>query len=441
MSVLRTEHKEKLITDKTYLAVTIPFMLSTVTQPLLGAVDTGIIGQMGDPGQIAGVSLGATLFNTVYWIFGFLRVSTTGYSARVRGVKDKEKQALSLFLPILLALSITMVLLIFQRPILSLYLFWIKPEQIVAGYVSQYYKILIWGAPCVLLNYVMLGWLMGQMRMKESLVMQIVGNVLNMVLDYWFVIGLGYGVRGIALATLIAQLITFLMGLFFIRKCRYIIKIIRKEWLSRQKIAGLVGNNRDLMLRTICLLIHNNIFAATGARMGTALLAANSILLQIILVLSYLFDGIANGSSVFSGIAVGQKSQSMIYQVINMTKKWTLIGAFLSVLAVGSLSSLIFSLFTPSQMLLDLCGTYSWVLLIYPIVASIGLTYYGIFTGSGVTKPIFYSTAIALVIFLVFWLTAVPIYGNAGLWFSFLIFYFCRSIFLLWWKKQVQSVI
>ena len=249
------------LTQKAYLGIMVPFMLSTVTQPLLGAVDTAAIGMVGDAAAIAGVSLGANLFNTLYWLFGFLRVTTTGQSAQVQEKGPGEARTRSFFLPLIFSLIIGSLFLVIRHPVLSGYLWLIKADAEVLAYVREYYRILIWGAPFVLSNYVMLGWLMGQARVRESLCMQVSGNLINMVLDYWFVIRLDFGMQGVAAATLAAQIYSCCLGGILIMKYGAFGRIRKKHLWSRAQILSLIRQNRDLMLRTACLLVHNNVFA------------------------------------------------------------------------------------------------------------------------------------------------------------------------------------
>lgn len=172
-----------LLTDREYLGLTIPFMLSTMTQPLMGAVNTAVMGQLPDPKYIAAVSLGAILFNNLYWLFGFLRVSTTGYAAQAFGAADKRLGMLAFFKPLVLAMLISACCILFQKPILELYLAMIGAAPEVNELCRDYYYILIWGAPLVFGNYVALGWLMGQTRVRASVFMQVSMNVLNMALS------------------------------------------------------------------------------------------------------------------------------------------------------------------------------------------------------------------------------------------------------------------
>ena len=176
------------ISHKIFLSLMIPFVLSTITQPLLGAADIAVVGKLNDMSYISGVSIGTLVFNTIYWIFGFLRVSTTAFSAQSSHYKDKKNISNIFFRPILIALLISLSIIIFQNIIFKSFIEFIQPEIEIQINSAIYFKILIWGAPFVLINYTLLGWLMGLGNIKFSMIMQISGNVLNIILDIIFVI-------------------------------------------------------------------------------------------------------------------------------------------------------------------------------------------------------------------------------------------------------------
>ena len=296
---------QSVLTDKEYLGITVPFMLSTMTQPLMGAVNTALMGQLSDPKYIAAVALGAILFNNIYWFFGFLRVSTSGYAAQALGSGSKEESLLAFLRPLFIAMIVGCSCIILQQPILTAYIALVAPAADVAELCSVYYEILIWGAPLVLFNYVSLGWLMGQTRVRASVFMQVSSNVLNIILSMWFVFGLHFSIEGVAWATLLSQfygavvgcLLMRIYGDFDYRKFNY------KTVLEAGTLVKMLSVNANLMIRTACLLTVNNILAATGAALGTVTLAANAVLFQMKDIMSYLVDGMANGASIFSGRA------------------------------------------------------------------------------------------------------------------------------------------
>ena len=314
-----------LIKDADYVKIMTPFVISTMTQPLLGAVDTAVAGRLNDPSYIAGVSVGSVVFNTIYWIFGFLRVNTTSLSAISLGSGKKEDRVFAFFQPLFIALIIAFIILLSQK-IIMLYCknaFHLETKAFES--LNIYYNVLIWGAPFLLSNYVMLGWLMGQRKIKASLIMQITGNVLNMILDIILSLILNMEVFGIAFATLISQIVSFLIGIYFIIKYGNFGKINFKKISDFSKIKVSLYSNLYLMLRTVCLILQINIFTAKSSSLGTILISSNSILLQIQSIISYMFDGIANTSSVYSGESFGAKDLNLLKATIIKNIRYSLI--------------------------------------------------------------------------------------------------------------------
>ncbi len=206
------------MTHKAYLALALPLTITTITTPLLGAVDTAVVGHMPDPAYIAAVAVGTIIFNTMYWLFGFLRVSTTGFATQAHGADDKEGMMLALIRPLLIALLVGITLIFLQWPITRLFLPLLTPDQHVQSLASEYFWIRIWGVPFGLLNYVIIGWLMGMFMIKKTLFLQLYLNLMNIVLDLFFVIILKWGVPGVASATLISEFTTFVIGMIIVLK-------------------------------------------------------------------------------------------------------------------------------------------------------------------------------------------------------------------------------
>lgn len=430
-----------LLTNREYLGLTVPFMLSTMTQPLMGAVNTAVMGQLPDPKYIAAVSLGAILFNNLYWLFGFLRVSTTGYAAQAFGAADKELGTLAFFKPLVLALLISLACIVFQKPILEGYLAMIGAAPEVNDLCREYYYILIWGAPLVLGNYVALGWLMGQTRVRASVFMQVSMNVLNMALSIWFVFGLHMDIVGVAFATLLSQLyggVLSVVLMYYYGEFDYK-NLPWGELLDWRTFIGMLKVNVNLMIRTACLLTVNNIIAAVGASFGTVVLAANAVLLQLKDIMSYLIDGMANGAAIFSGRAVGAKSGAGLDAAIRMTFKWLVVLAavLMGVYAAGN--EFFIRLFTNIDEVVAMAMTYNVFVLFYPVCAGIGMVLYGVFCGATRTAPVRNMMLLALAVFYVLQWQLVPKIGNSGLWLALLGFMAAQSVILLYYLKSLRK--
>ena len=429
-----------LLTDREYLGLTIPFMLSTMTQPLMGAVNTAVMGQLPDPKYIAAVSLGAILFNNLYWLFGFLRVSTTGYVAQAFGAADKRLGMLAFFKPLVLAMLISACCILFQKPILELYLAMIGAAPEVNELCRDYYYILIWGAPLVFGNYVALGWLMGQTRVRASVFMQVSMNVLNMALSIWFVFWLHMDITGVAFATLLSQLyggILSIVLMYYYGDFDYK-ELPWSELLDWREFIGMLQVNVNLMIRTACLLTVNNIIAAVGASFGTVVLAANAVLLQLKDIMSYLIDGMANGAAIFSGRAVGANNAKLFAATIKMTFKWLVVLAAILMLGYHLSNEFFIRLFTNIEEVVAMAMTYNVFVLFYPVCAGIGMVLYGVFCGATRTAPVRNMMLMALLVFYLLQWQLVTLWGNSGLWLALLGFMLSQSIILLFYLSSLR---
>ncbi|TKE99427.1 MATE family efflux transporter [Vibrio kanaloae] len=410
------------ITHKDYLKIASPFIISTVTQPLLGAVDTAVIGQLGIAELIGGVAIGTIIMNTMYWLFGFFRVSTTGQSAMALGRGNRSELAGSLMRPFVLSVLVGLIFILIQPLIWQGAMWVIEPEANVAGNAHIYFSILIYGAPFVLLNYTIIGWLMGQAKAKEVLYTQVFGNVLNIVLDAVFVLYFELGVAGVAYASLIAQVTTFAIGVTLVMKTSNISvsEFMQGSKMTKKDLSTIISSNTDLLLRTICILVFFNMMARTGSKLGTDVLAANA-------------------SSVFAGKAVGQKSASMLDRVLRLNFQWT--AGFIAALTLLTLmfKDMIVFLFTDIPALVALYQEMAPWLIVFPLVAGFGLTVYGIFTGTGTTRPVRDSSIATLLVFLAVQAFAVGAWGNHGLWLAFTLFYLGRIAFLYPFISQVKQ--
>ncbi len=415
------------LTIKDYLAVAIPFIISTITQPLLSAVDTAIVGHLSNVGYIAGITLGAVIFNTLYWLFGFFRVNTTGFAAQSTSEYDNT---IVLIRPLVIAVSIGLSFILLRDVIFDFAMNVFSPEGGAEIYAKMYFDILIFGAPLVLVNYVILGFLMGKARIKETLTMQVTGNLLNIVLDLLFVLVFKLDIQGVAIATLISIFISTLIGVHFILKYGSFEKIDLATIFEKNSFFQLLSNNLDLIIRTACLLIQINVFTSRSSSLGIVILSANGILLQIQGIMAYMFDGIANASSIYSGKAKGTNDPDLLNSAINITNKCT-IGLIVILTSIYvTFDRYFIAVFTNIDEVINVATDYSIWLSLYPMFAGFALTYYGIFTGMSLTKHIRNSTVLALLLFLTAFVVTMN-YDNNGLWVAFLSFCFGRTIFLV----------
>jgi multidrug resistance protein, MATE family len=420
------------LTHRTYLALAVPLTLSTITTPLLGAVDTAVVGRIPDPAYLGAVALGTIIFNTMYWLFGFLRVSTSGFAAQAIGAKDEMQSVLALMRPLFIAAIIGFALVLMQKPIVDLALSVMGPESDVELLTAQYYGIRIWGVPFALMNYAILGWLMGSGKIKAAVMIPILMNLLNILLDLLFVLVFSWGVAGVAAATLIAEIFAFALGAMLIWK----IAAPRFQFPKFKQVAHpgsmkkMMLVNQDLFIRTLCLLAVFNLFTMQSASFGTETLAANAVLLQVHFIMAYFYDGLANASSIMAGQAVGAKNRHAFRRTVALSCQWAVISSVLLAGGYYLFKEPIIRAFTNIPEVLALISIYDSWLLLFPLVSSFGIILYGLFTGATETAPIRNSMILSFLVFLVGFATLVPALQNHGLWLSFIIFAFGRSFFL-----------
>ncbi|MGM0854061.1 MAG: MATE family efflux transporter [Bacillota bacterium] len=415
-----------------YLHLAIPLVISGISTPLLGAVDTAVVGRMPDPVSIGGVAIGAVIFNTIYWLLGFLRVSTSGFTSQAEGLQNQTEVLLTFFRPMMIAILFGLIFLFLQAPILQIALQLMGGSAAVSEIAASYFSIRIWGAPFILLSYVMIGWLIGMGKVRLALATQVLMNVLNIFLDFLFVLGFGMGVIGVAFATLISEVTAVLFGAIIIfRAIQPHLSQVRLRMLSElEPIKRMFKVNRDLFLRTVCLLAMTIIFTSKGASMGEVILAANAILLQIHYMMAYLFGGFANASSILVGRSIGSKNRLLYTRAYYLSAMWGFASAAFLSFIILFWGQEVVALFTTIADVQNVAHEQLLWLVIFPIAGFWGLQLEGIFSGATQAGPVRDSILLALLVFLpVIWLS-VPVLGNTGIWLSFILFSLARSFFL-----------
>ncbi|MFE4704424.1 MATE family efflux transporter [Peribacillus simplex] len=417
---------------RSYLALAIPLTISTITTPLIGAVDTAVVGQLPNPAYLGGVAIGTVIFNTLYWLFGFLRVSTSGFAAQALGANDGKQGILAFLRPFILAIVAGIGFILLQGPIEHFSLTLMNPDADVRRYASEYFNIRIWGIPFTLMNYVILGWLMGMSKIKVSLVLQVFMNLMNIALDLLFVHGFAWGVQGVAIATLLSEVTAFFIGLIIIVKTSphrmempHLI-----EMFDQSSIKKMMSVNRDLFIRTLCLLTVFNIFTAKGASYGTEILAANAVLIQIHYMMAYFFDGLANASSILVGKAIGARDKPLYKKTLILSLQWGVLSSLMIAVSYYLCGDIILSLFTRIPSVIELANIYGIWLILFPLSASVGIVFFGVFTGATEAAPIRNSMIYSLIAFVITLYIFVPAYQNHALWLAFTVFSLGRSVFL-----------
>jgi MATE family multidrug resistance protein len=409
-----------------------PIILANLTTPLLGAVDTAVVGHLPDPSYIGGVAVGSVIFSFLYWAFGFLRMGTTGFTAQAHGAGDAAELRACLLRPLALALGFGCLLILLQSPVKLGALWAIEASSQVSGHTAAYFDIRVWSAPASLVNYVVLGWLLGVQRARTALVLQLLLNGTNILLDLIFVIGFGWGVAGVAWATLIAEVAAAAGGLLLILHSLGRLPD-RKDWVrlrDRARLAALMRVNFDIFLRTLCLLLVTVIFTAESARFGDVVLAGNAILKQFHAFIVYGLDGFAHAAEILAGSALGARSRESFRRAVVVCTLWGLAAAaFISLLLLLAGPSLI-ALFTSlPEVRLSAEAYLGWVV-VSPLVSVWSFMLDGIFIGATRTAAMRNAMVLSLGIFLLANWLLVPSFGNHGLWLSLMLFLAGRAVML-----------
>ncbi|WP_371378549.1 MATE family efflux transporter [Sporomusa aerivorans] len=417
---------------KKFLGLAIPLIISYISTPLLGVADTAIMGRFPQAAYIGGVAVAVLIFNTLYWLLGFLRVSTSGFSAQACGRGDKQAITLALVRPMLIALLLGVLLVLLQWPIKTVAFALLSPGETVGALAGAYYDIRIWGAPFVLANYVMNGWLLGMAKVKLSLFLQVLMNVLNILLALLLVIGFGLDADGVAAATLLAEMATACIGFVLIRN----LHVVSLDGLTPAMLFDpdafltMMKVNRDLFIRTACLLTVYNLVAVYGIRYGDTVLAANAVLMQLHFVMANLLGGIANAGTVFVGQAIGEKNRPLYRKTITLTAFWGGLTAALLALSASFLGDPVIRLFTTIPEVRQAAQQYMPWIAVFPLTAFWGLQLYGIFTGATTAGPVRNSMLYSLAAYFICLWAGVPGLGNHGVWLAFIVFSLGRSLFL-----------
>lgn len=420
-----------------------PMILSNVTVPLLGAVDTAVVGRLPDPANIGAVAVGAIVFNFVYWGFGFLRMGTGGFTAQAFGAGDRDAIRDWLGRALLLAAAIAAGLLILQWPFreFAFGLMTASPEVERLG--RLYFDIRIWSAPATLVNYVLLGWLLATQRAQATLALMVLANVINIVLDLVFVMAFGWGVAGVAAATVIAEYGAAAAGLLFVAAA---LRRVGGHWhrerlLERTKLTAMLRVNRDIFIRTTCLTAAFAYFTAAGARLGDTTLAANAILLNLQSIMAYGVDGFAYAAEVLVGAAVGARDRRALAAAVRTSTLWAAGMAAGISLVYAIAGATLIDLFTTIDDVRHEAYRYLPWIAISPILSVWSFQFDGIFIGATRTAELRNGMMLALIVYLAGATVFMPWLGNHGLWLAFLIWLTARALPLaLWYPRIPRSI-
>ncbi|MBP0593178.1 MATE family efflux transporter [Paraburkholderia sp. LEh10] len=422
------------------LTLAFPIVVANLTQPILGAVDTAVAGHLDSASYLGGVALGGLFFNFVFWGFGFLRMGTTGLVAQSFGADDEAGLRMNIVRALLLALAIGAVVLALQAPLIEFAVRTIGGSDDVQRHARAYCHARIWAAPLALANYVILGWLLGTQRVRVALATQVFINTANIVAVLLYVYAFHWGIAGIGAATATADALGFTFGAALLWpllwpllsqvRTRGLPALERAALFDRAALKRMVTINRDIFVRTMCLLGAFGWFAHLGARQGDATLAANALLLNFQTFMAYGLDGFAHAAEALVGAAIGARNRDAFRQAVKVTLLWSALGALGFAAVYWTAGAWIIERLTDQAIVRATADAFLPWTALSPVVSVWGFLLDGVFIGATRTRELMTSMVVSLGVFFAASWALIGTHGNHGLWAALLIFMAARGLTL-----------
>ena len=419
--------------SRAVLAIAVPVMVSNVSTPLLGIVDTAVVGRQPGSAGIGAVSVGALVFTFAFWAFGFLRMGTTGLAAQALGAGDRDELRAVLGRSLMIAAAAGVLLILLQWPLRELAFGLIGASPEVERLARGFYNVRIWSAPAALANYALLGWFIGLGRTDIGLVLQLVLNLTNLGLDTGFVLGLGWGVRGVALGTLLAEYVAVITGLAIAAR-QPLLAGGRQSWqriLDAGRLRRTFAVSGDIMVRSLALIAVFVWFTARGARSGDVTLAANAVLMQFITAAAFFLDGLAFAAEALVGRAVGAGNRSQVREAARLSTLWAGLLAVLIAAVLWTVGPLFIDALTVDMAARQTARHFLPWAAAAPLLGVWAFQLDGIFIGATRTAAMRNAMLVSLGIYLLACWALSPL-GNPGLWWAFYVHYVARAGTLLY---------
>ncbi|GAA0777902.1 MATE family efflux transporter [Roseibium denhamense] len=420
------------VTHRSVLAIAIPMTLGYLSTPLLGLVDMAVIGRLGDAALIGGIAVGGVIFDLVFTTFNFLRSGTTGLTAQALGARNDQEIKATLLRALLLAGAFGLAVIVLSAPLLALGLWFLGGSDEVQAATARYFEIRILSAPFLLANYAFLGWFIGLGRAGTGLALQLFLNGLNIVLSVFLVLGLGWGVEGVAWATVVSEIAAAGLGAGLV-----LVTQKRKTWptvaviLDRRLVLRMMALNRDIMIRSFTLLFAFAFFMARSADQGDTILAANAILEKFIMVAAFFLDGLAAAAEQLAGRAVGARHRPAFDRTLKLTALWSFALAGILAVLFWLFGPMLIAFMTTSQEVRAFAETFLIWAVFAPLFGVLAFQMDGVFIGATWSTTMRNMMLISLAVYLAAYYALFPAFGNHGLWAAFLLFFGIRGVSLL----------
>ena len=421
-----------------------PIILANASVPLLGLVDTAVIGNVGSITDLGAIAFGALIFSFVYWSFGFLRMGTTGFAAQASGAGDEQEVRAVLGRAVLIALCLGVVLISIQWPIGLAAFSLLDGSTQVEAVAQEYFNIRIWGAPATLATFALMGLLIGLGKSRTLLIVQLFLNGLNILLDVWFAGILGWGASGIALGTVIAEWTTVLLAGWLVYRTLNERKLLTEVFWPKAKIMDLsallktASANLDIMLRTLILVFSFAFFINQSAKFGDTVLASNHILLQLIAFSAFFLDGYAFVVEALVGGAIGAKRRDVFDLAVRRSTVLALITAILLALVIALVGDIAVMLMTDISSVRLAANQLLPFAALYVLFSFAAFQLDGIFIGASFTRQMRDAAALSIVVYFIAWWALSDQHGIQGLWGAMIIYVVARAVALLLFYQPLR---
>lgn len=416
--------------DREILRIALPAVVANITVPLLGLIDMSIAGHLGDAAFIGAMSVGATMFNLVYWNFGFLRMGTSGLTAQAYGRGDTSGAMSVLMRATLLATVIALCIIAMQYPLQWLALKVISPSSEVLHLAQRYFFVVVWGAPAILVMMAVKGWFLGMQDSQSAMRISICVDLVNVVASLVAVFVLRMGFMGIATGTLVAEYVALAYSVYLLRSKHgaSLRAIDLRQVLRGGNLRGFMSVNADIFVRSFCLMLVTLCFISVGARSGNLTLAVNSLIMQLFILFSYSMDGIAFAGEALVGRYVGANDQEQLHRTVKRLFVWGGVVMIAYCIAYGGLPEVIFSLLTSDAEVVSTAVGYRWWCVAIPLASMAAFVWDGVFIGQTRTRGMLVTiVAASAMFFAICFLSPYPS-GNYRLWTAFITYLVMRSL-------------
>ena len=429
------------VTHRRVLGNALPIVLSNATVPILGAVDTGVVGQLGEAAPIGAVGIGAIILSALYWVFGFLRMGTTGMTSQAHGAGLKGEVAALLVRALMVGMAAGIVVIALQA-VLFRGAFLLSPASAeVEGMARDYLAVRVWSAPAAIGLYGLTGWLIALERARAVLVVQVWMNGFNILLDLWFVLGLGWGVEGVALATFLAEWSGFALALWLCRGA--FAQPAWRDWprvFDKLRLKQMAAVNGDILLRSLMLQAIFVSFLFLGADFGDVVLAANQVLLQFLHITAYALDGFAFAVEALVGQALGARDRAGLRRAAVLSSLWSLACVVILSLGFALAGGAIIDLMTTAPDVRLSARDYLPYMVAAPVLGVASWMLDGIFIGATQSREMRNMMGLSLLVYVVAVAVLVPVFGNHGLWAALLISFVARGVTLGWRYPRLEAL-